>query len=424
MLDLVLSTAISILGGDSPFADLEYEAALARAKQEQKLLLIDFRADWCAPCKKMEKNTWTDEGVCGWLKENALAIQIDIDEKPELAEQFQIKRIPAVIAIKGGAEFDRSIGYKDAANFLAWLRDVLAGKHPIDPFPEHAKAPVNSQDVEARYELARDFLNAGKYEKALAEYLWLWPATREAPGMGGLRLSFMLSDMAGLAEMYPPAKEAFLGILEDLQRRVDQTELASFEDWQEWSSFCENFGQAGRIITWYEKRRDERGRLFPNREREFLVDRIVSDVFDALVQAGRALDATRLYPDARLRVDRIVTEYEQAQETNESLDVEFEAVLMRSFEQMLVQDLSHFYAVLLVAERRDEAAYAAQKLLETLDKPESRIALVRTALDLVERPEEDFARWLDEAEEVGGRVRVLRKRLEKLQKGAGGSDDR
>ena len=422
---LALVCAALLLGSSAgdPFSDLEYDAALAQAQKEKKLLLVDFRAEWCGPCKKMEKDTWADEGVRAWVKENALAIQVDVDKKPKLAEQFHIEGIPAVIALREGQEFDRSVGYKDPGRFLAWARDVRAGKRSSDELLERAKALEDSQHVDARYDLARDLLRAGKYDEALAEYLWLWPATRDT-ALGSGRLSFMLRDMARLAEKHPPAKEAFQKIFDELQQRVDAAEVPTFEDWQEWKGFCDYFGQDARVIAWYEKRRDSDGRLFRGEQHEFQEDFIVSEVFDVLIKSARPLDAVRLYDDVRIRAEQIVTQYQLIRQDIERHANDPTEDVTRYGQQKLIQDLSRLYAALLLAERREEAADVAQKLLTTLDSPDSRLGLVRAGLDLVKRPEESFGRWLDEAEQAGGKVRSLRKRLEKLQKDGGGSDGR
>src|SRR5262245_7791520 len=181
-----LCSAVLLAGLDGPFAELDFESALARAKEEHRLLLVDFRADWCGPCRKMETQTWTDGGGLAWLETNALAIQVDIDRQPELAQRFGITAIPAVVALKAGEEFDRSIGFRDPSGFLTWLGNVAAGKRSSDVLLERAKVLADSTDVDARYELAHDLLTAKKYEEALAHYLWLWPATREVPAMAGV----------------------------------------------------------------------------------------------------------------------------------------------------------------------------------------------------------------------------------------------
>jgi thiol-disulfide isomerase/thioredoxin len=417
MLPLLL-TALSMLLAGEPFLDLGFEDAKARAAAEKKLLLVDFRADWCGPCKKMEKETWVDPTVRAWLAENALAIQIDVDHDRDLPARFSISGIPAVIALVDGEEKDRSVGYKGPADFLAWAKDVRAGKSSAERLLERARDVGASEDVDARYDLARDLLQAGKHAEALEQYLWLWPATREVPAMGGVRMSFMLSDMARLAQSHPPAMQAFLGILLDLGKRVEAAEVPSHADWDEWTSFCQYFGREEQVLAWYEKHRDEQGRLFAEREDGFQGGRIRGDVFEVLMRARRPLDAVRLYEDGRARAKQIAEDFEQRRKVDASLGLEDElhASVQRSAEQSVMQDLSSFHAALLAAGRREEATAAAQELLRVLDTPASRIALVRHALELVETPEPDFARWLDEAEAAGGKVRALRRKLDKLAK--------
>jgi thioredoxin-related protein len=417
---VTLLLAFAPLAPGEPFADLDHDAAIEKAAKEQKLCLIDFTATWCGPCKKMEQDTWADAGVREWLAANAIAIQIDTDEYEDLAHRYEIRGIPAVIAVRDGKEFDRSVGYKDPARFLTWAKDVRAGKRASDELMERSKAVRESDDVEARYKLAQELQQARMYDEALAHYLWVWPASRNHTGYGGVRLSFMLSNMAQLAQQHAPAKEAFAKILDELQRRVDETEVPSFEDWQEWTAFCEHFGGRPRVVAWYEKRRDEQGRLFASagdatdRRVEHQRSVILDEVFDVLMEEGRPLDAVRLYDDTQTRAEQIVGNYRMMKSANASMDEEMRADIERFQREKLVKDLSRLYAVLLAADRRPEAGDVAATLLATLDTPESRVGLVRAALD-VGKTDEALARWLDEAEKAGTNVRLQRKKLEKLQ---------
>jgi len=416
MLVLALSAVLAL--GDGPFAELAYDAAVAQAVKEEKLLLVDFTATWCPPCKKMEKDTWPNEKVLAWLKENALAIQVDIDKEPKLARQYGIESIPTVVALRAGKEFDRLGGYADPVRFLAWVADVKAGKSASAGLVERSKGLRESQDVSARFDVARDLLQAREYDEALAHYLWLWPATRQDPAMGGVRLSFMLNDMAELARRHPPADEAFRKILEELQQAVDQDGAPAFATWLEWSSFCGTFGERPRIVAWYEKRRDADGRLFAGSD-DPSTKRLVSDVFDALLQAKRPADAVRLYPDARVRVDEILQRY-QRMEAVMTGDEEMRDGMERQNRKTLVDGLSDLYGPLLAADRVEEAGYAAEKLLATLDVPDARVELVRSGLAATGKPRPEFATWLDQAEQAGANVKSLRRKLEKAQKGADG----
>jgi len=117
---------------DEPFTDLAYVAALAQATKQGKLLMVDFTATWCQPCKRMEKDTWGDPAVRTWLAEHAITLQVDVDEQKDLAAQFEVQAMPTVVVMRDGVVFDRVIGYQDAPSLLAWGRGVLAGRRSDD----------------------------------------------------------------------------------------------------------------------------------------------------------------------------------------------------------------------------------------------------------------------------------------------------
>jgi thiol-disulfide isomerase/thioredoxin len=402
---------------DSPFSELAYEEALEKATSTGKLLLVDFTASWCQPCKRMEKETWGNADVRAWLGEHAFAIQVDVDKQSDLAKRFEIEAMPTVVALREGLEFDRIVGYRDAKGFLGWGRDVLAGKRTSDELKVRAVELRDSKDVDARYDLARSLLRAKQYEQALEHYIWLWPATREAPGMGGVRLSFMLSDMAELAKKHEPARKAFMEILEGLQAKVDAADVPEFLDWQEWSSLCEYFGERARILAWYEKWCDDQGRLFAGKTGGFRCDHVIEDVFDQLMDADRPLDAVRLYEDARGRAGKIVADYRRFSALDAGMDEEMREQMADFQRRELTENLTKLFAALLATGREAEAADVAGVLLQTLDTPDSRKALVRAGLDMTKRPQASFGRWLDEAEAAGANVRILRRRLDNLQEG-------
>jgi len=51
---------------------------------------------------------------------------------------------------------------------------------------------------------------SGNHKEALDKHIWFHEASKEMPGMGGVRLSFALGLWMKLAEQYPPALEAFI----------------------------------------------------------------------------------------------------------------------------------------------------------------------------------------------------------------------
>jgi|TARA_B110000495_G_C22908806_1_gene530597 thioredoxin len=114
----LITLSQSAVAGDL-FVVGDFAAAQGKAKASGKLVMIDFAAEWCGPCKMLDRTTWQDEGVISAVTEKAVAVRVDVDENRELAAQFRIRSIPTIIFIDGeGKEVSRLIGYRDAEGFL------------------------------------------------------------------------------------------------------------------------------------------------------------------------------------------------------------------------------------------------------------------------------------------------------------------
>jgi thiol:disulfide interchange protein len=71
------------------------DEALAQTRAENKLLVLDFTAAWCAPCQRMEKTTFVDARVTALLQRCVL-LRIDTDAQPELAQKLGVVGLPDI----------------------------------------------------------------------------------------------------------------------------------------------------------------------------------------------------------------------------------------------------------------------------------------------------------------------------------------
>ena len=76
---------------------------------KNKLVLVDFWASWCAPCRMMAPvlNEVADE-----LQGNSQVGKVNIEQFQSLAQKFQVRSIPTLILFKNGKEINRFVGIK------------------------------------------------------------------------------------------------------------------------------------------------------------------------------------------------------------------------------------------------------------------------------------------------------------------------
>jgi len=74
-----------------------------------KLVLVDFWAEWCAPCRMMAPIL---NDVANELPDGKYVGKLNIETYQSMAQQFNVRSIPTLILFKDGKEVDRFVGIK------------------------------------------------------------------------------------------------------------------------------------------------------------------------------------------------------------------------------------------------------------------------------------------------------------------------
>ena len=84
--------------------------------QAEKLVLVDFYADWCGPCKMMSP-------IVDEIAEEESEIKVcNIDQAMEIAQKYRVMSIPTFIAFKNGEEAGRQIGAVSKGELLSLIK--------------------------------------------------------------------------------------------------------------------------------------------------------------------------------------------------------------------------------------------------------------------------------------------------------------
>jgi thioredoxin-like negative regulator of GroEL len=103
----------------------EYEAGMARSKQDNKPVLIDFTTSWCGWGRKLEQDVFSNSNVIA-QSQQFVCMKVDGDRRSDLLRRYGVTGLPtAVLLGPGGPEVHRIVGYRPAAQYLAEMRRAL-----------------------------------------------------------------------------------------------------------------------------------------------------------------------------------------------------------------------------------------------------------------------------------------------------------
>ena len=94
----------------------------AELTNTDKPVVVDFYADWCAPCRAMKPVL---EDLKAQLGEQVSIFKIDVDKNEAIAQRYKIKSIPTLIIFKNGKAAWRKSGMASSAELQGALAALL-----------------------------------------------------------------------------------------------------------------------------------------------------------------------------------------------------------------------------------------------------------------------------------------------------------
>ncbi len=126
-------------------------------QSEDLLVLVDFWAPWCGPCKQL---TPLLEKIVNNSKGKVKLAKINIDENQQIAGQLRIQSIPAVFAFKGGQPVNAFQGVIPEKKIIEFIEKSLGEKLEEDhtDFYESVKNLINNNEYNDAKNLLENFL--------------------------------------------------------------------------------------------------------------------------------------------------------------------------------------------------------------------------------------------------------------------------
>jgi thioredoxin 1 len=107
------------MGTAKPVTDASF---VTDVLQSDKLVLVDFWAEWCGPCRKVAPVL---EEIANELGDKVTVVKLDIDANPETARAYRVMSVPTLTIFKGGKPVHSVAGAKPKAEIIRLIEAAL-----------------------------------------------------------------------------------------------------------------------------------------------------------------------------------------------------------------------------------------------------------------------------------------------------------
>lgn len=86
------------------------------------LVLVDFWATWCGPCKQIAPAL---DDIAGEMADDLQVAKVDIDDNPETPGKYGVRGVPTLMLFKDGEPVSTMVGAKPKSQIEAWVKEAM-----------------------------------------------------------------------------------------------------------------------------------------------------------------------------------------------------------------------------------------------------------------------------------------------------------
>ena len=188
-------------------------------QSQEKLVLVDFWAQWCEPCKDLMPML---EKIASEYKNDMILARVDCEQQQEIAAQFGIRNLPTVMVVQSGQPVDGFAGMQTESQIREMLAKYLP--QPGDAEMEKAAQLVQQGDYQSAFPLAKQAVDLSP-DNIDAKYLYI-DCLIETGSVGQAKVELETIRMADQDQRY----HTLTGKVELAEQAADSPELRELEE--------------------------------------------------------------------------------------------------------------------------------------------------------------------------------------------------
>ncbi|MEM7571392.1 MAG: thioredoxin family protein [Bacteroidota bacterium] len=270
---LLAGLAVATPGQALTIIDQDLAAAQSMAKDQNKLVLIDFYTTWCGPCKHFSRTLENNPEFAEAIAENFVMLKYDAENDTHgLTRKYHVSAYPTFAVLSADMRLlHKSFGYSDEESYLEFLDEGIA----LHDKGEFIRGVSNQMDLDYP-QFYVDFMagTARPTPEQLEEY---WSANEDKTD----EVSFAVISTAGATEEVYAYYLENIDTYRDLYGKVDANDIVQTicvkklygainegdaQAWADAAAFTEeNLGEEGTQLlaylapNWYQKQNDWAG---------------------------------------------------------------------------------------------------------------------------------------------------------------------
>lgn len=124
----------------------DFDTAESESQRLERPLLIHFHADWCVPCRRMDRDVLNSSELAAQFQQSFVGVKVDADQHPKLLKRFGVRSLPAdVVVSPDGQVLIQTSGYQEKRTYVARL-DRLGQR--LRPAPGEQVSPEQPEGAQ------------------------------------------------------------------------------------------------------------------------------------------------------------------------------------------------------------------------------------------------------------------------------------